>query len=173
MSSVYAAQPREGTETILVAVQDVKHCKRFMQLNPARGRKLKIVDHKHATPSNRFMQLNPARGRKRIEIIAGLRQVFNRFMQLNPARGRKLTLIFFILNSFNKPRFMQLNPARGRKPSSLNSWQFLSSLRFMQLNPARGRKHDVSTVGNGSRSARGLCSSTPRGDGNMSGSFLI
>ena len=38
---VYAAQPREGTETRdKVVLRILKNSRRFMQLNPARGRKL-------------------------------------------------------------------------------------------------------------------------------------
>ena len=60
-------------------------------------------------------------------------------MQLNPARGRKLTL--YALHTQLIPLwFMQLNPARGRKP------------RHRRLSSIYG--------------ALGLCSSTPRGDGN-------
>ena len=39
--AVYAAQPREGTETLLTFLISLLSCgRRFMQLNPARGRKL-------------------------------------------------------------------------------------------------------------------------------------
>ena len=39
-------------------------------------------------------------------------------------------------------------------------------VRFMQLNPARGRKLEhIARLGN--KNDAGLCSSTPRGDGNM------
>ena len=42
-----------------------------------------------------FMQLNPARGRKLVKHLATLRDKHNcRFMQLNPARGRKQTRKF-------------------------------------------------------------------------------
>ena len=60
---------------------------------------------------------------------------------------------------------MQLNPARGRKPSRSVSASCPLSARFMQLNPARGRKLERLRQLR-SRSAYGLCSSTPRGDGN-------
>ena len=40
---VYAAQPREGTETQRITDWANDIVQRFMQLNPARGRKLKIV----------------------------------------------------------------------------------------------------------------------------------
>ena len=36
---VYAAQPREGTETLHILWEQQPACSRFMQLNPARGRK--------------------------------------------------------------------------------------------------------------------------------------
>ena len=63
---VYAAQPREGTETrnqtshFTLLTKD-----RFMQLNPARGRKhLAHYFVVGAQDGKGFMQLNPARGRK-------------------------------------------------------------------------------------------------------------
>ena len=63
---------------------------------------------------------------------------------------------------------MQLNPARGRKhflsagnKMSLKKW-------FMQLNPARGRKLTQCSFVMACYSIHGLCSSTPRGDGNNS-----
>ena len=62
---------------------------------------------------------------------------------------------------------MQLNPARGRKPVSPRLWlPQLSYTRFMQLNPARGRKLKTAITGTSDAKSKGLCSSTPRGDGN-------
>ena len=90
--TVYAAQPREGTETRRSRCLLVTRCRSgFMQLNPARGRKLLTIprpmrismiavyaaqpregtETAHSSPSrlsgrsSRFMQLTPARGRKR------------------------------------------------------------------------------------------------------------
>ena len=61
---------------------------------------------------------------------------------------------------------MQLNPARGRKRSRQFRRSVHSISRFMQLNPVRGRKQAyVSHILLG-QTAYGLCSSTPRGDGN-------
>ena len=61
---VYAAQPREGTETLLqIADVAVVHT-RFMQLNPARGRKRVYNCPDSDLMLSWFMQLNPARGRK-------------------------------------------------------------------------------------------------------------
>ena len=51
LSKVYAAQPREGTETLTELWADrMTSSKRFMQLNPARGRKLADVGGIHAVP---------------------------------------------------------------------------------------------------------------------------
>ena len=65
---VYAAQPREGTET------------------KPKSRSMKIV------VALWFMQLNPARGRKPYSGFTESRLFTSWFMQLNPARGRKLGL---------------------------------------------------------------------------------
>ena len=64
-SPVYAAQPREGTETLLGVPFPTIFRPRFMQLNPARGRKQHLLPVESRRKPNRFMQLNPARGRKR------------------------------------------------------------------------------------------------------------
>ena len=86
-------------------------------------------------------------------------------MQLNPARGRKLFVTEISAAARTSIRFMQLNPARGRKPSDFVDILSLSLTRFMQLNPARGRK-PVMEISYAPRAFMGLCSSTPRGDGN-------
>ena len=66
MSLVYAAQPREGTETsLLLLTESLSDTYRFMQLNPARGRKHYFAITANDSNFVRFMQLNPARGRKR------------------------------------------------------------------------------------------------------------
>ena len=140
------------------------------------------------------MQLNPARGRKHA-ICSGVYSdiAITRFMQLNPARGRKLqttheqelSLAKYGLCSstprgdgnkrnaksitrLTNQRFMQLNPARGRKRHAVTSNVTRASPRFMQLNPARGRKPKIGTKAVTALMAKGLCSSTPRGDGNIS-----
>ena len=62
---VYAAQPREGTETFSMRYADMHiSVLWFMQLNPARGRKRHSFPPGTCRLSPRFMQLNPARGRK-------------------------------------------------------------------------------------------------------------
>ena len=62
---------------------------RFMQLNPARGRK--PVRDRPLSPlaAHGFMQLNPARGRKLLSFLCHINHLLSWFMQLNPARGRK------------------------------------------------------------------------------------
>ena len=86
-------------------------------------------------------------------------------MQLNPARGRKLTERR--RNITYTYRFMQLNPARGRKRLARRARSPSDAPRFMQLNPARGRKHQRVVGTSLPYFPFGLCSSTPRGDGNL------
>ena len=163
-----------------------------MQLNPARGRKRLHLLPGPPVPDPRLMQLNPARGRKRIQDVFSDSSM-ERFMQLNPARGRKLRrhpdACLYALSWF-----MQLNPARGRKRGEhTDVVNRHITLRFMQLNPARGRKLIQSHACHAGVETEvyaaqpregtetywdwfisktligyGLCSSTPRGDGNFS-----
>ena len=189
---VYAAQPREGTETnpqlgdILLndghglcsstPRGDGNSCPSllssdvtawFMQLNPARGRKLRLghgtvgrvrrLGLCSSTPrgdGNRkktgeyflhgqgFMQLNPARGRKLVPLLTKvLGQVWDGLCSSTP-RGDGNRALFDPMNGNYWNRFMQLNPARGRK---------------LNFTPAFDSMFTKSP---------GLCSSTPRGDGN-------
>ena len=95
-------------------------------------------------------------------------------MQLNPARGRKLSVKLIPLALSISTRFMQLNPARGRKLDKVHSYHTRNRHRFMQLNPARGRKLTPVPLVIRNRNLdilQGLCSSTPRGDGNKHGSL--
>mgnify|MGYP000844435105 CR=1 FL=1 len=52
------------------------------------------------------------------------------------------------------------------RPSPRWSWDSPSPW-FMQLNPARGRKLTIKAIWCSEESTLGLCSSTPRGDGNL------
>ena len=139
-SLVYAAQPREGTETgeqPQLRVQKAQE--RFMQLNPARGRKL-VRDVSAATIASRFMQLNPARGRK-----------------LSISCRRRGTPPGGLCSS---------TPRGDGNALSIRGHGTISCVRFMQLNPARGRKLPMDVSASSSPLPLGLCSSTPRGDGN-------
>ena len=160
-----------------------------MQLNPARGRKLDrflIVDSGSAI---RFMQLNPARGRKQILLVNVMVLFDNTVYAAQPREGTETYHQSPFPAGRRRARFMQLNPARGRKlhePDSLcrlhyglcsstprgdGNWHAIhytiihDGIRFMQLNPARGRKPGEYLLYQGAFQ-RGLCSSTPRGDGN-------
>ena len=87
-------------------------------------------------------------------------------MQLNPARGRKLRRISRCLLL----TLLGLCSSTPRGDGNLimaliNSRDTI--LWFMQLNPARGRKHVVTVGQCAIVLVHGLCSSTPRGDGNV------
>ena len=162
-NTVYAAQPREGTETYHQSPFPAgRRRARFMQLNPARGRKLHEPDSLcrlhyglcSSTPRGDGNPTDPDMGRKRRV----------RFMQLNPARGRKLARHPL----HHHPRWYTVYAAQPREGTETGRVPALSGrfpARFMQLNPARGRKRDVACR-TPARRGFGLCGSTPRGDGN-------
>ena len=84
---VYAAQPREGTETHIMRTHFELTLPRFMQLNPARGRK------------------------QDFELLVNVEDFLNGFMQLNPARGRKHS--YLLCFSFSKYAVYAAQPREG------------------------------------------------------------
>ena len=86
-------------------------------------------------------------------------------MQLNPARGRKLVYKIAIIAGWIH-RFMQLNPARGRK-HDMSTASIPRSPRVYAAQPREGTETPSTTPGDRRRLRSGLCSSTPRGDGNV------
>ena len=163
---VYAAQPREGTETLIetrpmsidklqgglcsstprgdgnLGEGDPRHVPvlGFMQLNPARGRKLEAMRHDAPGDHPRFMQLNPARGRKlfRHDHKDMRRYILGLCSSIPRGDGNWKRLI--ASHTTLIVGFMQLNPARGRKRGIMQSASNPWPSRFGQLNPARGRK---------------------------------
>ena len=113
-NEVYAAQPREGTET-LQASSHLWWFPRFMQLNPARGRKLCGSTGPRALCGARVYAAQPREGTETVRMWCAPLVLRPRFMQLNPARGRKPKKGSRRLRGMDAVRFMQLNPARGRK----------------------------------------------------------
>ena len=162
---------------------------RFMQLNPARGRKRSVIiilprviyglcsstprgdgnpmlpSYHSGTSRAGFMQLNPARGRK--QLIINFAQEVNKVAvyAAQPREGTE-THVNFFADIRGYTWFMQLNPARGRKP--IRSWTRLRMVCHFGLCSSTprgdGNLHAFSKLARSS--FRGLCSSTPRGDGN-------
>ena len=136
---VYAAQPREGTETSLLRSTFQRDgSTRFMQLNPARGRKLQEGCDSVFKRLGGLCSSTP-RGDGNLQQLQGsLEANVGPGLCSSTPRGDGNSVITGVPPS-NRTRFMQLNPARGRK----RLWVSLLSLlvaRFMQLNPARERK---------------------------------
>ena len=94
----------------------------------------------HALPW--FMQLNPARGRKLCANSVKTHVFFLSVYAAQPREGTETCRAYRAFGQQARCWFMQLNPARGRK---LDNAQFEQGVKqttgFMQLNPARGRKH--------------------------------
>ena len=140
---VYAAQPREGTETILgMIIISYMHDTLVYAAQPREGTETLSLAFLEATLDFvRFMQLNPARGRKRQVIVRGsCPHCFSGLCSSTPRGDGNLTQKVAPTQS-SQSRFMQLNPARGRKLGLI----FWVIPRYAGV---------------------GLCSSTPRGDGN-------
>ena len=91
--AVYAAQPREGTET-LSARGGLRPSRSswFMQLNPARGRKRDNHPNTYTYCRLKGLCSSTPRGDGNWLCWHQTRGTDQRFMQLNPARGRKLTV---------------------------------------------------------------------------------
>ena len=114
---VYAAQPREGTETRRVIDEVTLHVTEggLCSSTPrgdgntnqlARDNNRNILGLCSSTP----------RGDGNLTFIPTLSPLSGvGFMQLNPARGRKLGCYLNLVVLWHCLRFMQLNPARGRK----------------------------------------------------------
>ena len=162
-----------------------------MQLNPARGRKLVLKNQPAQYASESGLCSSTPRGDGNPTKYAQVETVKPmRFMQLNPARGRKLARKAVTQGDNNNglcsstprgdgnlqhrprsrlvlSRFMQLNPARGRKlQSSLEANVGPLAHAVYAAQPREGTE-TCSPRGPPSAGVRpGLCSSTPRGDGN-------
>ena len=156
--------PARGRKLVRVA-SDADTCEAgFMQLNPARGRKLAIFDCHSLLVRLRFMQLNPARGRKRVENKLSLVDNKQGLCSSTPRGDGNLSRDEGAMSP-DSTRFMQLNPARGRK-------RFLSSKLtntcdgVYAAQPREGTETDFVLIAYAANTFVGLCSSTPRGDGN-------
>jgi len=136
---VYAAQPREGTETWKHRRRlSRRHALGLCSSTPRGDGNETLCRYGKTMIGSGFMQLNPARGRKLTLYALHTQLIPLWFMQLNPARGRKQILLVNVMVLFDntvyaaQPREGTETP-RTRFPLSPSLW-------FMQLNPARGRK---------------------------------
>ena len=137
---VYAAQPREGTET---------HCTVFH--HPV------YVQHGLCSSTPRGDGNAPSYGAVnaiRLEVYAA-----------QPREGTETTRGSLSL-SVPTTWFMQLNPARGRKHEARHAQGFAHSRHGLCSSTPRGDGNLRSTKASQAQSSLGLCSSTPRGDGN-------
>ena len=91
---VYAAQPREGTETLLQNVRHYLFGFHGLCSSTPRGDGNWNKKYPKFQKQLGFMQLNPARGRKLQPEFSMINFTHKGFMQLNPAGGRKLLILF-------------------------------------------------------------------------------
>ena len=159
-----------------------------MQLNPARGRKRSPCRSDLRSPRPRFMQLNPARGRKHTKDTREVGALAGGLCSSTP-RGdgnfpKQSTISSYVqglcsstprgdgnktprrwANSF-RSRFMQLNPARGRKPAKYDRTRSPNCSEVYAAQPREGTETRCCEPIALASPTPGLCSSTPRGDGN-------
>ena len=167
---VYAAQPREGTETI-----PAKSFATWVLLvlvyaaQPREGTETLINLGQHG--STRHNVVYAAQPREGTETILGM--IIISYMHdtlvyaAQPREGTETpghctrlvpTLLF---------GFMQLNPARGRKPYTKGRPHTEQPKQVYAAQPREGTETRPAPTPLGARSYQsGLCSSTPRGDGN-------
>ena len=136
---VYAAQPREGTETTFQHVR----CSRgiytwFMQLNPARGRKLPCGQVRHAQHPSAGLCSSTPRGDGNIRHLPVLSKVNTSGLCSSTPRGDGNTVKPTAVPTTISSRFMQLNPARGRKLACLLQLHLPSSLSVYAAQPREG-----------------------------------
>ena len=112
------------------------------------------------------MQLNPARGRKRE--YATVLTPFDKHAvyAAQPREGTETCTDFVPSVSTRRSRFMQLNPARGRKPVGNLASNGISAPLVYAAQPREGTETRVVLWAYICVGILGLCSSTPRGDGN-------
>ena len=165
---VYAAQPREGTETQSTRRVNSYYTPKVYAAQPREGTEtsIKVADtFKEAT--GRFMQLNPARGRKPERTLNCNGEMVENGLCSSTPRGdgnkRKSKLDW----STKGQRVYAAQPREGTETTQQNVRELSLSVWFMQLNPARGRKLTRPLPSAIDNVCVGLCSSTPRGDGNI------
>ena len=144
IASVYAAQPREGTETY-ASVACMKLCCLVYAAQPREGTETKFLAHT-ATASIRGLCSSTPRGDGNYDIH---------------------------LRTFAPRRSAGLCSSTPRGDGNLRRYSVIDAnclVWFMQLNPARGRKLCGARTAIKCYS-HGLCSSTPRGDGNVSAHY--
>ena len=116
------------------------------------------------------MQLNPARGRKRIKVLL-FASIFQGGLCSSTPRGDgNGTWLVTVGATFAIGLCSSTPRGDGNTPKYPSAKCSKHSTRFMQLNPARGRKR-IKVLLFASIFQGGLCSSTPRGDGN--GTWLV
>ena len=113
------------------------------------------------------MQLNPARGRKPISMRGYPRATQVRFMQLNPARGRKLFKVP-AKGAFPLEEVYAAQPREGTETLTIILVGFHTKrVLVYAAQPREGTETLADLKSVDCVETHGLCSSTPRGDGNL------
>ena len=134
---VYAAQPREGTETWKKSGTKHEIESRFMQLNPARGRKLPFRIFLIGVSSLGVYAAQPREGTETVRAHPRyLAAPPRRFMQLNPARGRKLA--YFRAIAYELHLVYAAQPREGTETDPVRQCCHLSCEMVYAAQPREG-----------------------------------
>ena len=163
---VYAAQPREGTETRISPLHNPPNRWVVYAAQPREGTETRISPLHN--PPNRWV-VYAAQPREGTETRSPLRnhlQSIGYGLCSSTPRGDGNSAHEESQLKHSALRFMQLNPARGRKLSSrgITIETFCASVYAAQ--PREGTETQ-SISSHHTLIVMGLCSSTPRGDGNI------
>ena len=137
---VYAAQPREGTETDEEALTSIGSGKKVYAAQPREGTETPIRDFEQTWIPNEVYAAQPREGTE--------------------------TSAYPSPPSIRVLWFMQLNPARGRKRPKQPFFRDRLSCHGLCSSTPRGDGNPYQALSESTPSSPGLCSSTPRGDGN-------
>ena len=137
--TVYAAQPREGTETRRSRCLLVTRCRSgFMQLNPARGRKLLTIPRPMRISMIAVYAAQPREGTETSYQMSSPLSYMSVVYAAQPREGTETHV------ASHEPWLPALvyaaQPREGTETPGRLDFPCKLFLRFMQLNPARGRK---------------------------------
>ena len=169
---VYAAQPREGTETVPMLVSAFSSPLRFMQLNPARGRKrLGVIIN--LLP--KFLEVYAAQPREGTETRRWTRSTHpgRRYglCSSTPRGDGNLPMICWQVSSFT-PGLCSSTPRGDGNHLGHPLHEERDDHRVYAAQPREGTETLTYRAFSACCCRRGLCSSTPRGDGNTSSKFV-
>ena len=142
---VYAAQPREGTETDEEALTSIGSGKKVYAAQPREGTETPIRDFEQTWIPNEVYAAQPREGTETSAYPSppSIRVLW--FMQLNPARGRKLIKSLDI-HGMSQFQVYAAQPREGTETIGLGARQGLTTEKVYAAQPREGTETSKTTV---------------------------